>query len=209
MILRPDFYNVGAIARNEERTRLGLGPDVPTALVLFGGEGSNVMFGLCDRLGNSVLDLQIIAICGKNTKLKARLGGLKTRNKLFVEGFTRQVPYYMALSDFFIGKPGPGSISEALHMRLPVVMETNAWTLPQERFNAQWVKENGYGVVLKNFRQVEEAVRKLLLPGSLGEFKSRIATVNNRAAYEIPEILTAILRKSARAAAVRPTCDAG
>ncbi len=44
-------------------------------------------------------------------------------------------------------------------MGLPVIIEANAWTLPQERFNAQWVKENGYGIVLKNFQQVEEAVR--------------------------------------------------
>ncbi len=196
MILRPDFYNAGEISRDEERRRLGLAPDVPTALVLFGGEGSNVMFGLCERLGNSALTLQIIAICGKNKKLKNRLEGLKTRNKLLVEGFTKQIPSYMSISDFFIGKPGPGSISEALHKGLPVIIEANAWTLPQERFNAQWVRENGYGIVLKNLRQVEDAVRDLLAPGRLEEFKSRIATVNNRAVYEIPEILASILRKT-------------
>lgn len=197
MILRPDFYKTSEIGRDEERRRLGLTTDVPTALVLFGGEGSNVMFGLCERLGKSELDLQIIAICGKNKRLKARLEALKTRNKLVVEGFTRQVPSYMSLADFFIGKPGPGSISEALHKGLPVIIEANAWTLPQERFNAEWVKENGYGIVLKNLRQVEDAVRMLLAPGRLDEFKSRIATMNNRAVYEIPEILGAILRKSA------------
>ena len=31
-----------------------------------------------------------------------------------VLGFTREIPLYMELSDFFIGKAGPGSISEAL-----------------------------------------------------------------------------------------------
>jgi hypothetical protein len=198
MILRPEFYSERKIALGEERSKIGLGPDVPTALVLFGGEGSNVMLGLCERLGNSSLEIQIIAICGKNKKLKARLDGLNTRNKIFVEGFTREIPHYMALSDFFIGKPGPGSISEALHMGLPVVIEANGWTLPQERFNAQWVKDNGYGLVLKNLRQVEEGVRELLSPGRLGEYKSRIATINNRAVYEIPEILAAILQKSPR-----------
>jgi hypothetical protein len=196
MILRPDFYSRPEINPGEERVRLGLDPDVPTALILFGGEGSNAMYGLCERLGNSRVKLQIIAICGKNTKLKARLENLNTRNRLFVEGFTRQVPYYMAVSDFFIGKPGPGSISEALHMGLPVVIEANAWTLPQERFNAQWVKENGYGIVLKNLKQTEDAVHELLAPGRLNEFKNRIATVNNRAVYQIPEILSSILKKS-------------
>ena len=32
---------------------------------------------------------------------------------MHVVGFTSEIPYYMVLSDFFIGKPGPGSISEA------------------------------------------------------------------------------------------------
>jgi len=32
---------------------------------------------------------------------------------------------------------GPGSISEALAMRLPVVVESNAWTLAHERYNAE------------------------------------------------------------------------
>lgn len=195
MILRPDFYNRPPVARGEERIRLGLNPDLPTAMVLFGGEGSNVMYGLCERLGNSQLDLQIIAICGKNHKLKTRLENLRTRNRLFAEGFTRQIPHYMALSDFFIGKPGPGSISEALHMGLPVIIEANAWTLPQERFNAQWVRENGYGIVLRNLQQVEDAVHNLVVNGTLNEFRQRIATLNNRAVYEIPIILSSILQK--------------
>ena len=48
----------------------------------------------------------------------------------------------MWLSDFFIGKPGPGSISEAIQMKLPVIIERNSWTLPQERYNADWVRRN-------------------------------------------------------------------
>ena len=61
----------------------------------------------------------------------------------------------MHLADFFIGKPGPGSISEAIAMKLPVIVERNAWTLPQERYNADWVLEQGAGFVLPNFRARE------------------------------------------------------
>ena len=62
---------------------------------------------------------------------------------MFVEGFTKEVPRYMQLADYFIGKPGPGSISEAVAMQLPVIVERNAWTLPQERYNADWVTRAG------------------------------------------------------------------
>ena len=46
-----------------------------------------------------------------------------------------------------IGKPGPGSISEAVAMKLPVIIERNSWTLPQERYNADWVKERQAGMI--------------------------------------------------------------
>ncbi len=194
MILRPHFYRLPDWKRAEERTRIGLDRDLPTGLVLFGGEGSNVMTEIAQRLGNAALDLQLILICGRNAKLKSRLERLKTRNKLVVEGFTKEIPYYMHLSDFFVGKPGPGSISEAIQMQLPVIVERNAWTLPQERFNAEWVQEQGVGVVLPNFRGIAGAVRELLADGRLEQMKARIRAMSNRAVFEIPPILERILQ---------------
>lgn len=193
MILRPEFYEPQPPDRAAERAGMQLRPDVPTGIVLFGGEGSNVMYSIARTLGNSPLDLQLILVCGRNQRLKRRLESLQTRNKLHIEGFTKRIPYLMHLSDFFIGKPGPGSISEALHMRLPVVIERNAWTLPQERFNADWVSSNGFGLVLKNFRSIENAVRTLLAPASLTPMMRRIATLNNQAVFEVPRMLQSIL----------------
>jgi UDP-N-acetylglucosamine:LPS N-acetylglucosamine transferase len=196
MILRPHFYEAQSIDRREERERLGLDPYLPTGLVLFGGQGSNVMFAIAERLGNSSENLQLIMICGRNTRLRKRLEALNTRNKIFTEGFTKEIPYYMHLSDFFIGKPGPGSISESLKMNLPVIVERNACTLPQERYNADWIREQGVGFVLKNFRDIESAVKELLQGGRLEAIKRKIAGVENRAVFEIPEILKNILLSS-------------
>jgi hypothetical protein len=196
MILRPDFYKPQVSDRKEERRRLGLDPGLPTGMVMFGGEGSNVMFRIAERLGNSSEDLQLIMICGRNAKLRERLQKLKTRNKIFVEGFTKDIPYFMYLSDFFVGKPGPGSISEALKMDLPVILERNAWTLPQERYNADWVLEQRAGIVLKNFRDVDNAVKALLHNGQLAEMRRNIAQLNNRAVFEIPAILERIYQSA-------------
>ena len=197
MIVRPEFYEAQEIDRREERERLGLDPYLPTGLVLFGGQGSNVMFSIAKRLGNSPINLQLIMICGRNRKLRGRVQALETRNKILVEGFTKEIPYYMHLSDFFIGKPGPGSISEAMKMNLPVIVECNAWTLPQERYNAEWIREQGVGVVVKNFRQIESAVKELLTDGHLEGLKTKIAGIDNRAVFEIPEILRSVLTASA------------
>jgi 1,2-diacylglycerol 3-beta-galactosyltransferase len=99
----------------------------------------------------------------------------------------------MQLSDLFIGKPGPGSISEALHMGLPVLIEKNSWTLPQERFNADWVTEQGVGVVLANFRGIEGAVARLLTGNTIQDVRQRIMKLQNRAVFEVPEILAQII----------------
>jgi 1,2-diacylglycerol 3-beta-galactosyltransferase len=193
MILRPAFYEVMPIDRAEELRKIGLAPETPTGLLLFGAQGSPAMSEIVKRIGNSDSDVQLIAVCGRNAGLKKQLDAMRTRNKVHVTGFTPQIPYYMQLSDFLIGKPGPGSISEAMQMRLPVVVEKNAWTLPQERYNADWVREQKVGIVLKSFREIESAVEELLAPGMLSAMRQRTENFDNRAVFEIVDILKELL----------------
>jgi hypothetical protein len=189
MILRPKFYEPVTVDRAAERSRLGLDPLRPTGLVLFGGQGSNAMLEIARRLPET----QLILICGRNQKLAAALRDLPSSAPRCIEGFTGEIPYYMHLSDFFIGKPGPGSISEAVAMKLPVIVERNAWTLPQERYNVDWVLERNAGMVLDNFRGIAAAVERLL--GGLDAFRASVAQIENRAVFEIPEILSGILER--------------
>ncbi|HLY20656.1 MAG TPA: glycosyltransferase [Bryobacteraceae bacterium] len=193
MILNPRFYEPIAAERAAERQRLGLDAQLPTGLVLFGGEGSAVMLEIARSLQAAAPPLQLILICGRNEKLAARLRGMQAAIPMFVEGFTREVPYYMHLSDFFIGKPGPGSISEAIAMQLPVIVERNAWNLPQERYNCEWVKEQDVGMVLHNFRGIRRAVAELLEPAAYARMRGNAAALRNRAVFEIPDMLERIL----------------
>ncbi len=198
MILHPRFYEPRGNDRAGGRIRLGLQPEKATGLVLFGGQGSKVMEEILERLDESGIDLQLIFICGHNERLAERLRRRHTRIPVFVEGFTDQVPSYMALSDFFIGKPGPGSISEALAAGLPVIVQRNAWTLPQERYNTDWVEENGFGIVISRFRELPSAVDRMLEPVAFQQFRERVAAYCNRAVFEIPKFLEAILEEGKR-----------
>lgn len=193
MILRPKFYDPITVDRVAERKRLGLDPALPTGVVLFGGQGSKVMLDIARRVSDSGQKVQLIFICGRNEALAAKLRALKLAIPFYVEGFTNEVPSYMAISDFLIGKPGPGSISEAVQMGIPVIIERNAWTLPQERFNADWVLKKQVGVVLQNFRDIDVAVGELLGPGVLEKYKANARAIENRAVFEIPELLERIL----------------
>jgi hypothetical protein len=190
MILRPSFYQPVTADRPAERRRLGLDPELPTGLVLFGGQGSSVMPEIAKRV---TARAQFIFICGRNKKLAQRLRGMDTRFPKYVEGFTSEIPYYMHLSDFFIGKPGPGSISEAIAMRLPVVVERNAWTLPQERYNTEWILQKKVGVVLKSFREIDAGLGELLEASNFDRFRANAAAITNRAVFEIPDIIEALM----------------
>jgi 1,2-diacylglycerol 3-beta-galactosyltransferase len=200
MILRPSFYQPMTADRTSERRRLGLDPNLPTGLVLFGGQGSSAMPEIAKRVTASS---QFIFICGRNKKLAGQLRGMKTKFPKYVEEFTSEIPYYMHLSDFFVGKPGPGSISEAIAMRLPVVVERNAWTLPQERYNTEWIREKQVGVVLPSFRAIDAGLRELLDPANFSRFRANAAAITNRAVFEIPEILESLLEKGTSQAAAR------
>jgi UDP-N-acetylglucosamine:LPS N-acetylglucosamine transferase len=194
MILNPRFYDGAAAGPPGDRTALGLDATLPTALMMFGGEGSSEMLAIARALDASGMDVQLIAVCGRNARLEARMRAERLRIRMHVVGFTTEVARLMRMSDFFIGKPGPGSISEALEMGLPVIVDCNGRTIPQERYNAQWVAEGGYGIAVRNFRkEIAVAVAGMLDPERRRRFVERVAANRNRAVFEIPEILEGIL----------------
>jgi 1,2-diacylglycerol 3-beta-galactosyltransferase len=195
MVMKPNFYQKASGDRAEDRKRLGLNPHSPTGIVLFGGHGSSTMLEIVKRLDAGTSDLQLILICGKNQTLQTAIKNFKTRFPIFEEGFTQNVDHYMALADFFIGKPGPGSISEALQFNLPVVVECNGRTLPQERYNAHWVTEKRLGIVLKDFKQINDGVERMLDATTFAELRKNAGAHSNRALFEIPEFLDEIMER--------------
>jgi UDP-N-acetylglucosamine:LPS N-acetylglucosamine transferase len=189
MLLKPSFYQPAVVDVAAERQRLGLDPEITTGIVMFGGHGSHAMIDIVEGLDRTDARLQLILLCGHNRGLADELRHLQTRIRLCVQEFTPRVEHFMALGDLFIGKPGPGSISEALQMNLPVVVECNSRTLPQERYNAEWLIENGYGTVITDFREIGPCIRELLKPDTLGQLRRNVSAYSNRALLEVPRIL--------------------
>jgi UDP-N-acetylglucosamine:LPS N-acetylglucosamine transferase len=168
MIIRPDFYRPLSTDRETERRAHGLDPNRLTGVVMFGGHGSRVMQSIARQLD----DTQLILICGHNQRLADKLRAMHFTAPRLVLGFTSEMRRFMRMGDFFIGKPGPGSISEAVHQHLPVIVVRNTWTMPQERYNTQWVGEQ------------------------LPLLRAAISRIHNRAVFEVPAILAGILEAS-------------
>jgi UDP-N-acetylglucosamine:LPS N-acetylglucosamine transferase len=183
MILKSSFHLPHNLDRKQELSNLGFDPDKPVGIVMFGGHGSSDML----RIAKSLPDIQLILMCGHNSLLVEKLDSLKTFTKHLAVGFSTSVERYFALGDFFIGKPGPGSISEAIQMGLPIITIENAWTMPQERYNTQWIRELGVGVVIPSLRSIRKSTLNLL--ENLAQFQASVSNIKNNALHEVIEVL--------------------
>jgi UDP-N-acetylglucosamine:LPS N-acetylglucosamine transferase len=153
---------------------------------------------VAEALNRPGADLQLIFLCGRHDESAARIRAMRKQIPMWVEGFTQEVPYYMALSDFLIGKPGPGSISEALATRLPVIVERNRKTLAHERYNAEWIQEQRVGLVTGSFDRVYAKVEELLRPEIYRRCRANAEGLRNRAVFEAVDWLEYVLRESGR-----------
>lgn len=194
MVLHPRFYpRRGPAERERVRGELGIDERACVVLVLFGGKGSPEMRPLCASLLERPGDWRVIAICGDNPRLFEGLRELESRaaGRLHRLGFTDRVADYMAASDLLVTKPGPGSLAEAFHQRLPVVVTCNPYTIPQERYNARFIDEKGLGVVVSHWRRIPDAVARLATqPDLLLRCRDAIAALpENRAVYEALQVI--------------------
>jgi Monogalactosyldiacylglycerol (MGDG) synthase len=196
MVMHPRFYRAGGPSvRGRVRQELGLGEADFAVTLLFGGKGSPEMAPLSERLLAAEAAFRVIAICGDNPGLHARLAPLEGRagGRLVRLGFTDRVAELLAASDLLVTKPGPGSLSEAFHQRVPVVVTRNIHTIPQERFNTDFVRDRGLGLVVSRTRDIPEAALQLFrdAPGRAAIRERLAALPPNRAVYEVVDIVAA------------------
>ena len=77
---------------------------------------------------------------------------------------------------------------------VPPLVVRNAWTMPQERYCTDWVKEKKLGIVLPSFKGVTAGVEALL--ADLPRYKAATRQLRNRAGDEVPDVLAQILQQS-------------
>jgi len=210
MVLHPRFYrSAQARPRLELRRELALPEDAFSVMLLFGGKGSPEMEPLADRLVALDPPLHVIAVCGDNPGLAARLAPIEARagGRLHAFGFTDRVAELLAASDLLVTKPGPGSLAEAFHQRVPVIVTRNIHTIPQERFNTDLVRERGLGRVVSHWREIPAEVARLHADAAAREeIRRRLALLpQNRAVYEVLEV---VKEAAALAPGVTPSSQA-
>lgn len=146
------------------REKYGLDQERPTIIVSAGGFGVGPMEQLLAALGEMQQPIQIIAMCGKNEKLKKRLEAVSRASSqgLIIRpiGYTNAMDEYMAASDIVLGKPGGLTTAEALAKGLVFVVVN---PIPgQEERNSDHLLEEGVGIRCNNLATVAYKLDNLL-----------------------------------------------
>lgn len=162
---------VASPAKRATRRALGLHPDVPTVLVVGGGDGigglAAIVPALTAALGASAAAAawdgaapvaQVVVVCGKNEAVRRRVAAAPPvpRVSLTVTGFVTNMADWMGAADCLVTKAGPGTIAEALICGLPMVL--SAYLPGQEAPNVPYVVKGGVGVYRRRPREIAAVV---------------------------------------------------
>jgi processive 1,2-diacylglycerol beta-glucosyltransferase len=148
------------------RRKHGLEVDRTTILLSAGGFGVGPIEHLVASLLKMRHPAQVIAVCGRNQELKARLDSLASEVppqcavRVQPVGYTTEMDEYMAASDILLGKPGGLTTSEALARGLVFVIVN---PIPgQEERNSDHLLEEGVAIRCNNLPALAYKIDRLL-----------------------------------------------
>ena len=163
--------------KKEILDELHLEENKKTILFFAGGEfglGKNKTLLIFEDLIKNFEDIQVIAIAGKNEKMKLQFESIvqefNKENNVRVLEYTNKVPELMSISDLVVSKPGGLTTSESLASNLPMVIIN---PIPgQEEENAEFLESKGTGIWIRKNDSAYEIFKSIIdNPEKLEEMK--------------------------------------
>lgn len=157
------------------RKKHKVGGDRPTVLLMAGGFGVGPIERMFDAAIEVGTPLDLIVVCGKNAKLKAKLEKVDTpeRHRVQVMGFTKEMDELLAIADLIVSKPGGLTTSECLARGVPMAIVN---PIPgQESRNSDFLLEHGAAIKINSLAAMTYKLDELL--GN----KPRLATLARNA----------------------------
>eukprot|EP00873_Tetraselmis_striata_P002907 jgi/Tetstr1/423171/TSEL_013939.t1 len=196
--IRPVFSQTMP-SRTKLRKMLGLKTNKKTLLLCAGGEGMGSLEQTLKALSRADTDCQVVAICGRNQKLVAKLeaAAWSPHMHVVVKGFVDNMHQFMGASDAIITKAGPGTIAESLICGLPIIL--NGFVPCQEYGNVAYVTDNGVGAFERAPDKIAAIVRDWFGPaaGELEAMSARAKAMGRPGAlFRIVEDLAAMAQQA-------------
>ncbi|MCX7841937.1 MAG: UDP-N-acetylglucosamine--LPS N-acetylglucosamine transferase [Clostridia bacterium] len=132
-----------------------------TVLVMGGSLGIGDIVDTFKALLCVQRDIQIVAVCGQNHRLKKELESMSTDTVKSVKilGYTNNISDLMEISDLIITKPGGMTAAEALVKQLPMLIIS---PIPgQEEGNADFLVKSGAAQRLDGTDNISSVIEKM------------------------------------------------
>lgn len=170
---------------------LGLKMDIPTVLVMGGGQGLGPILKIVQSLMSAAMDLQIVVLTGTNKKVLGRMHGLarQSTKKILVYEFVNNVDELMEVASLIITKPGGITTAECLAKGLPMMIVD---PIPgQEMRNTDFLIKKGIAIRVDYTSDIGEEVELLLqLPERLATMvKAAYAHAKPHAALDVAKLI--------------------
>lgn len=165
--IRADFFsdkNVLSIKND-----FNIPPNKPVVLIICGGAGGKQAFEYAKEIGLTQFGVHLVVCAGKNQDLPDALHKLSLHptNSMTVVGFTSRISDLMAASDLIITKSGPATVTEAMAMRLPILIDATSPILSWEQSNIDLVMHYGIGDYISAFEEVDPLLRRFVFDSEL------------------------------------------
>jgi UDP-N-acetylglucosamine:LPS N-acetylglucosamine transferase len=146
------------------KKKYAINKDKVVVMVLMGSHGAHEIKDCVQELLKVDAPAHIIACVGKNEASEKELAALSVppHLSLSIVGFTPHIADYMAMSDVLISKSGTLSVSEALYMNLPLLLDGTSSLLPWEKFNHSFIKHHGFGTTIDNFDEIAPLISAMI-----------------------------------------------
>ncbi len=145
--------------KEEARKELGLKQDRPVVLVMGGRIGYSNCRKVVEEIAETGLELQIVALAGKNRRQLKKLQELPDQIgscRLYAYGFVDDVAQMMSAADCIITKPGGLTVTEAIAKNLPMLL---IHPIPgQEERNVEFLLNNGIASLITKTFPLDEAL---------------------------------------------------
>jgi len=187
----------GPAERAAIRKQLGLAPDRFLVMMTGGGEGSGGLARRTKALLSQVPDVDVVAICGRNRRLRAQLTRVARASggRLRVEGFVENMAEWLRAVDVVVSKAGPGTITEATACGTPLLLTSH---VPgQEKGNTEFVVGAGAGSHIPANDDLVAEVRRLHDdPTALEAMRAAAVRLSRpRAAADIAELIVRLVEE--------------
>ena len=177
------------------RRSLRLRPYAPTVLLAGGGDGTEPLGKYAAALALSRLDVQVLAVCGRNAALARRIRE-ENHAGVHVFGFVDNMPELLLASDLLVTRAGPGMIAEGLAAGCPLLL--TGYLPGQEEGNVREVVRRGLGRFVPRPADLVKAVTDWFEQSeqqrSADAERARSAS-DPDAAYKVADIIAGLIKQ--------------